>query len=103
MSRKGLPFASFPITASLKLDPSDILDLDPHPDPVKVITRVKPPNKNGPSGSRRTFMVNFAGTKFRKYAVWWPAPLWVKARIIVYFVTGQKLNAARVCCMKVYV
>jgi len=94
LARKGELFGVFPITASLRLDPADILDPDPRPDKIKVITQVRPP-KNGSSTTRKTVMVNFAGTKFRKYAVWWPAPFWCKLRIIGFVLTGQKLNAAR--------
>jgi len=94
MAKLAEPFSTFPITANLKLDPSDILDPNPRPD-MKIITEVKLPNRDGTSPSRKTFMVNFAGTKFRKYAVWWPAPLWAKLRIVYLVLSGQKLSAAK--------
>jgi len=101
LAELGRPFTTFPITASLKLDPADILNPDPRPEKVKVVKKAKS-NPDGTSlPSRKTIMVNFAGTKFRKGAVWWPAPWWCKFKIVGLVITGNKLSAARVAGVEV--
>jgi len=114
------PFSAFPITASLKLDPSDILDPDPYPDEVKIIEEISNFTKNNRNGyknngkgcencvspttsamSRKTIMVDFAGRKFRKCAVWMPAPFWCKIKIACFALTGQKVSAAKLACVEV--
>jgi hypothetical protein len=58
MSKLGKPFVSFPVATALKLKPSDMTDPDEEP---SVQERT-----DGPT--RKTVMINFAGTKFRKYS-----------------------------------
>jgi len=104
LSELGKPFLSFPIAATLKMDPGDILDPTPPPAKVKVVLQRhqnSQKNKNSPQWPRKTFMVNFAGQKFRKNAAWFPAPLWCKVRIAGLVLAGQKGQAAKVVGVEV--
>lgn len=161
LSELGKPFTVFPIMANIKLDPSDMTDPHPAPEPITVIkedelsslNHLNPtPNTSGRrrssisnfsasisnsinsrrssisssmdrfsigsrnrkqsiaghggailsrSGVRKTIMVNFAGTKFRKHAVWWPAPFWCKIKLAGLVLAGQKMSAAKLAGVEV--
>lgn len=103
LAELGKPFLTFPIAASLKLDPADILNPDPSPEAPKVKPRImhRRASVGANVGTRKTIMINFAGSKFRKYAVWWPAPFWCKVRIAGFFLAGQKVSAARIAGVEI--
>jgi len=104
LTELGKPFMSFPIADSLKMDPGDILDPSPPPEKVKVVLQRHSKNQkkgNSPQYPRKTFMVNFAGQKFRKHAAWFPAPLWCKVRIAGLVLAGQKGQAAKIVGVEV--
>jgi len=104
LTHLGKPFLSFPIAASLKMDPGDVLDPAPPPEKVRVLLErhhKSQKNGNSPQYPRKTFMVNFAGQKFRKHAAWFPAPFWCKVRIAGLVLSGQKGQAAKVVGVEV--
>lgn len=85
ISKLGKPFVSFPVAAALKLKPSDMTEADPEPSVHE--------KTDGPA--RKTIMINFAGQKFRKYAVWKAAPLKTKMQIVGLIASGQKPKAVK--------
>jgi len=112
LSELGKPFTTFPITANLKLEPSDMIDPNPNPDPdhprISIRSTLNNPRRKqsmaGGSiacGTRKTIMVNFAGPKFRKNAVWWPASLWCKVRLAGLILAGKKMSAAKLAGVEV--
>jgi len=81
LSRNGKACNTFPVATALKLKPSDIL----RPNPEASTPKEK---RTGPA--RKTIMINFAGKKFRKHAVWKAAPLRLKLTIVGLMAYGQK-------------
>lgn len=86
LSMMGKPFTTFPVSqAVLKLKPSDIVEHDPQ---AKVKEKA-----DGPT--RKTIMINFAGAKYRKYAVWKAAPLKIKMQIVALVAANNKPKAVQ--------
>lgn len=86
LGKQGKPFSTFPVATALKMKPSDMTDPDPEPSEPKETTA-------GPA--RKTIMINFAGKKFRKYAVWKAAPIRIKLQIVGLIASGQKPRAVK--------
>lgn len=85
ISKMGKTMVSFPVATTLKLKPSDMAENDPEPSVHEKL--------DGPT--RKTVMINFAGQRFRKYAVWKAAPLKTKMQIVGLIAAGQKPKAVK--------
>lgn len=86
LSKTCKPFVSFPVaTTALKIKPTDLTDQNPEPS-VK---------EKSDGNGRKTIMINFAGQKFRKFAVWKAAPLKTKMQIVGLVASGQKPKAVK--------
>jgi len=89
IAKKGTTFATFPVAATMQLNPLDIIS--PHPSSSSSTCCVK-----SISPYRQTIMINFAGKKFRKNAVWKAANTKTKLKIAKAYVSGHKPAAAKV-------